>query len=43
MLFAYFSLRGEPIGMLGQSVGWVVYFRNLHLIRVKRNSVREQD
>ena len=33
MLFAYFSLRGEPIGMLGQSVGWVVYARNLHLIR----------
>lgn len=36
MLFVYFAIRGEPVGMLGQSVGWVVYSRNLVLI--KRNS-----
>ena len=35
MLFVYFTLRGEPVGMLGQSIGWVIYLRNLQLIRRK--------
>jgi lipid-A-disaccharide synthase-like uncharacterized protein len=35
LLFTYFLLRGEPVGMLGQSVGWAVYTRNLYLIRKK--------
>jgi lipid-A-disaccharide synthase-like uncharacterized protein len=33
LLLAYFALRREPVGMLGQAVGWVVYSRNLALIR----------
>ncbi len=33
LLFAYFALRGEPVGMLGQSAGWAIYARNLYLIR----------
>ena len=32
MLFLYFTLRGEPVGMIGQSVGWAVYTRNLYLL-----------
>ncbi len=33
MLLVYFGLRGEPVGVLGQSLGWVVYSRNLYMIR----------
>ncbi|MBT8487019.1 MAG: hypothetical protein HKO59_11700 [Phycisphaerales bacterium] len=33
LLLVYFTLRGELVGMLGQSVGWFVYARNLMLIR----------
>ena len=33
LLFAYFALRGEPVGMLGQTAGWAIYARNLYLIR----------
>jgi lipid-A-disaccharide synthase-like uncharacterized protein len=32
LLFAYFVWRQEPIGMLGQATGVVVYARNLRLI-----------
>ncbi len=35
MLFTYFLVRREPVGLIGQSVGWTVYARNLYLIRVK--------
>jgi lipid-A-disaccharide synthase-like uncharacterized protein len=35
LLFVYYLMRGEPVGMLGQSVGWTVYTRNLYLIRTK--------
>lgn len=35
LLFVYFALRAEPVGMLGQSIGWLVYARNLHLLRKK--------
>ena len=33
MLLVYFGLRGEPVGVLGQSLGWVIYGRNLYMIR----------
>ena len=37
MLFVYFTLRREPVGMIGQSIGWTVYIRNLyHIHRGKR-------
>ncbi len=36
MLFLYFSVRGDLVGMLGQVVGWMVYGRNLYLIRRRR-------
>ena len=36
ILLVYFVGRREPIGVLGQSVGWIVYGRNLYLIRKKR-------
>lgn len=39
MLLIYFTLRGEPVGMLGQLVGWAVYSRNLYFVRVKRKRV----
>ena len=35
MLFTYFLLDHDPVGMLGQGVGWTIYSRNLYLIRVK--------
>lgn len=39
LMLVYFLLRGEPVGALGQSVGWVVYMRNLALIRRKSRMV----
>lgn len=39
MMLAYFLLRGEPVGALGQSVGWIVYLRNLVLIRRKARTI----
>ncbi len=36
MLLAYFIKRGEAVGAVGQSVGWVVYIRNIMLIRKNR-------
>ena len=35
MLLAYFVIDHDPVGMLGQSLGWAVYSRNLYLIRIK--------
>lgn len=41
LLFAYFVWRQEPIGMLGQASGIVVYARNLRLIyKHKRRTAR---
>lgn len=39
-LFAYFAWRQDPVGVLGQSSGLVVYSRNLRLIYKQRR--REQ-
>ena len=36
LLCCYYALRGEPVGVLGQTVGWTVYCRNIYLIRKKR-------
>jgi lipid-A-disaccharide synthase-like uncharacterized protein len=36
MLLVYFVLRGEPVGAIGQCVGWFVYTRNLQMIRRAR-------
>ncbi len=33
MLLTYFIIRSEPVGAIGQSFGWIVYTRNLILIR----------
>ena len=33
LLLVYYVFRGEPVGVLGQCVGWIVYSRNLWLIR----------
>ncbi|MHC4218598.1 MAG: lipid-A-disaccharide synthase N-terminal domain-containing protein [Planctomycetota bacterium] len=38
MLLVYFVGRREPIGVLGQAIGWTVYSRNLYLIKIKRRS-----
>lgn len=35
MLLTYFVLDHDPVGILGQAVGWTVYCRNLYLIRVR--------
>jgi lipid-A-disaccharide synthase-like uncharacterized protein len=32
MLVLYFIWRRDPIGILGQAVGWFVYIRNLWMI-----------
>ncbi|MFK7958951.1 MAG: lipid-A-disaccharide synthase N-terminal domain-containing protein [Phycisphaerales bacterium] len=33
LLAVYYAMRGEPIGLMGQSIGWTVYVRNLVLLR----------
>ncbi len=40
MLLVYFVGRREPIGVLGQAIGWTVYSRNLYLIKVKRRTLQ---
>ena len=36
MLLAYFTWRGDVVGLFGQATGWFIYVRNLYLIyRVK--------
>ncbi len=42
MLMIYYVLRGEPVGIIGQSVGWIVYSRNLFLIKVKHRRLGQQ-
>ncbi len=41
MLLVYFVGRREPIGVLGQAIGWTVYGRNLYLIKAKHRPPRE--
>lgn len=41
MLLVYFVGRKEPIGTLGQLTGWIVYGRNLYLIRAKKRTIIE--
>ena len=38
LLLLYFIGRREPVGVLGQAVGWTVYSRNLYLIRIKHRT-----
>ena len=33
LLAVYYAVRGEPVGLLGQCFGWIVYGRNLVLLR----------
>lgn len=33
MLLLYFIMRRDPIGILGQGFGWLIYTRNLALLR----------
>lgn len=37
MLLVYFIWRRDIVGILGQTTGWVIYIRNLVLIRKSRN------
>ncbi len=32
MLLIYFGWRKDPVGLLGQSFGWIIYVRNLYFI-----------
>ncbi len=43
LLLVYFTMRGEPVGMLGQLVGWLVYSRNLYFVRVKQKRVMSDE
>ncbi len=44
LLFSYFVFRQDPIGILGQASGIVIYARNIRLLRKQaRRSEREQD
>ncbi|MCC6428545.1 MAG: lipid-A-disaccharide synthase N-terminal domain-containing protein [Phycisphaerales bacterium] len=42
MLFAYFIWRQDPVGVLGQCTGLVVYARNLRLIHKTRRRAARQ-
>ena len=42
MLLVYFTMRGEPVGILGQLVGWLVYSRNLYFVRVKHKRLGQE-
>jgi len=37
MLLVYFIWRRDAVGIIGQGLGWVVYVRNLFLIRKSRS------
>ena len=41
MLFTYFLIDRDLVGMIGQSVGWLVYSRNLYLIKAKHRQLSE--
>jgi lipid-A-disaccharide synthase-like uncharacterized protein len=41
MLLIYFIGRGDPVGIIGQLFGWIVYGRNLYLIRTQHRRVEE--
>ncbi len=43
MLLIYYVGRREPVGVLGQMVGWTVYSRNLWLIRKKKKAAPALD
>jgi lipid-A-disaccharide synthase-like uncharacterized protein len=36
MLLIYFIWRRDIVGILGQTTGWIIYVRNLALIRHSR-------
>ena len=38
MLLAYFIWRKDIVGILGQSLGWFIYLRNLSLIYGRRSA-----
>lgn len=38
MLLTYAIYRRDPVFILGQSFGFIVYFRNLYLIRMSRQN-----
>jgi lipid-A-disaccharide synthase-like uncharacterized protein len=42
MLLAYFVWRKDVVGVLGQSTGWLIYARNLHLIYTRGDVEAEQ-
>jgi lipid-A-disaccharide synthase-like uncharacterized protein len=37
MLLVYFIWRRDIVGIIGQATGWVIYIRNLVLIRRSRS------
>jgi lipid-A-disaccharide synthase-like uncharacterized protein len=43
-LFSYFVWRADPIGILGQATGIVIYTRNIRLIyKAKRRTIRNTE
>ncbi|MBX3387658.1 MAG: lipid-A-disaccharide synthase N-terminal domain-containing protein [Phycisphaeraceae bacterium] len=42
MLFSYFVWRQDPVGILGQASGIVIYARNIRLIFKKKRRAREE-
>ena len=43
MLLIYFVKRSDAVGVLGQSIGWIVYVRNIMLIRKESKSSMEAE
>jgi len=40
ILLTYFAIQAEPIGVLGQLLGWPIYLRNIHMVRRDRRTGR---
>lgn len=41
MVLVYYIGRREPVGVMGQLIGWTVYSRNLYLIRTSNRRIIE--
>ena len=43
MLLVYFIWRRDIVGILGQATGWVIYVRNLALIKKAEGRIKKQE
>lgn len=43
ILLVYFLIQSEPIGILGQMLGWPIYLRNVYMVLRDRRSGRQSE